>query len=338
MRQHCWIELFSDYDCESCYHPGKANIVADALSRKERIKCRRVRAINMTIQSSIMGKILDAQNEASKVVNASVEMLILIMYEAHKSRYFIHPGADKMNYDLRDMYWWSGMKKDIALPCIIDFKVSWELHLLLVEFSYNNSYHTSVRHAPFKALNERKYRSSIMWAELGEAQLIGPEIVSSCLAQSVTLERCEKIQVDVKLNFVEEPVEILEHEIKKLKRTRIPIVKVDPKLFTYDIERTKTYKDYENELNDELKEPWSKEGVPYEICDHIYERFRFKNGETKWPTCNSNEDGFCDGEELSGMVRVGYMTYFQDHESYNGLMDETLKDEALEQKPIYEKS
>nr|GEV16410.1 putative reverse transcriptase domain-containing protein [Tanacetum cinerariifolium] len=69
------LELFSDYDCEIYYHPSKANVVADALSRKERTKPKRVKAINMTIQSSIKGKILAAQNEASEVVNAPVEML-----------------------------------------------------------------------------------------------------------------------------------------------------------------------------------------------------------------------------------------------------------------------
>nr|GEW76030.1 hypothetical protein [Tanacetum cinerariifolium] len=53
------------------------------------------------------------------------------------------------------------------------------------------------------------------------------------------------------------------------------LLKVDPKLFTHDIERTKTYKDYKNELNDELEEPWSNDGVPYEICDHIYKPFPF---------------------------------------------------------------
>ncbi|GKF82305.1 hypothetical protein Tco_0243961 [Tanacetum coccineum] len=63
-------ELFSDCDCEIHYHPGKANVVADALSRKERIKPRRVQAMNITIQLSIKGKILVAQNEASEVVNA----------------------------------------------------------------------------------------------------------------------------------------------------------------------------------------------------------------------------------------------------------------------------
>ncbi|GKC10705.1 hypothetical protein Tco_1007487, partial [Tanacetum coccineum] len=64
MRQHRWIELFSDYDCEIRYHPGKANLVADALSRKERVKPMRVRAMNMTLQSGIKDRILAAQKEA----------------------------------------------------------------------------------------------------------------------------------------------------------------------------------------------------------------------------------------------------------------------------------
>ncbi|GJZ17167.1 putative reverse transcriptase domain-containing protein [Tanacetum coccineum] len=75
MRQRHWIELFSDYDCEIRYHPGKANVIADALSRKERIKPRRVRVMNMIIQSSIKSMILAAQNEASEVAKAPAEML-----------------------------------------------------------------------------------------------------------------------------------------------------------------------------------------------------------------------------------------------------------------------
>ncbi|GJS72950.1 hypothetical protein Tco_0705791 [Tanacetum coccineum] len=88
------------------------------------------------------------------------------------------------------------------------------------------------------------------------------------------------------------------------------IFRIETNLFNYETP-TKTYEDYENELNDELEEPWPEDGVPYEICDHICEPFRFKNGKAKWPTCNSNEDGFCNGGELPGMVRVG-ITY-KDH-------------------------
>ncbi|GJS18566.1 hypothetical protein Tco_0413038 [Tanacetum coccineum] len=116
------------------------------------------------------------------------------------------------------------------------------------------------------------------------------------------------------------------------------LLKVDPKVFTYDVERTMTYEDYKNEFNDELKEPCSEGGVPYEIGNHICEPFRFKNGKAKWPTCSSSEDGFCNCGELPGMVRIGCMTYFQDHEWYNDLMDGSLKNEALELKAIYVES
>ncbi|GJU07832.1 hypothetical protein Tco_1124262 [Tanacetum coccineum] len=116
------------------------------------------------------------------------------------------------------------------------------------------------------------------------------------------------------------------------------LLNIDSKLFTYNIQRTKTYEDYENKLKNKDDEPWSEDGVPYEMCDHICEPFRFKNGKAKWPTCNSNEDGFYNRGELPGMVRVGYMTYFQDYEWYDELANGNLKEEALKQKSIYEKS
>nr|GEV58726.1 putative reverse transcriptase domain-containing protein [Tanacetum cinerariifolium] len=73
MRQRRWIELFSDYECEICYHPSKANVVADALSKKERVKPRRVRAMAMTIQSGVKEMILVAQSEAFKHDNVLAE-------------------------------------------------------------------------------------------------------------------------------------------------------------------------------------------------------------------------------------------------------------------------
>ncbi|GJZ73184.1 putative reverse transcriptase domain-containing protein [Tanacetum coccineum] len=87
MHQRRWIELFSDYDCEIRYHPGKANVVADALNRKEWMKPRRVRALSMTIHSSIKARILEAQCEASKDVNTPGKMMRAV-HEDYKMERF----------------------------------------------------------------------------------------------------------------------------------------------------------------------------------------------------------------------------------------------------------
>ena len=67
--------MLKDYNCDLLYHPGKSNVVADALSRKERVKPKRIRAMSMTIQSGIKDKILEAQKEAIEDKNAPNEML-----------------------------------------------------------------------------------------------------------------------------------------------------------------------------------------------------------------------------------------------------------------------
>ncbi|GJT45371.1 putative reverse transcriptase domain-containing protein [Tanacetum coccineum] len=144
MRQRRWIELLSDYDCEIRYHPGKVNVVADALSRKERIEPLRVRALVMTIGLDLPSRILEVQKEAVKVENIEAEDIgsmlkklearadgtlyldnrswlpcyadirSLIMHEWHKSKYSIHSGSDEIYHDMKMLYWWPNMKADIA--------------------------------------------------------------------------------------------------------------------------------------------------------------------------------------------------------------------------------
>ncbi|GJX98297.1 putative reverse transcriptase domain-containing protein, partial [Tanacetum coccineum] len=482
----------SDYDCDIRYHPGKANVVADALSRKERETPLRVRALVMTISLNLPKQILNAQTEARKpeninnedvggmlVVNAKYpeairtekleprtdgtlclngrswlpyygDLRTMIMHESHKSKYSIHTGSDKMYQDMKKLYWWPNMKADIAtyvskcltcakvkaehqrplgllvqpkipewkwdnitmdfvtkLPktsqgydtiwvivdrltksaiftpmketdpldklartylkevvsrhgipvliicdrdlrfasnfwrslqnvlgtnldmstayhpqtdgqsertiqtledmlraCAINFGKGWVNHLPLVKFSYNNSYHASIKAAPFEALYGRKCRSPVCWTEVGEAQILGPELIQETTEKIVqikqrmqaardrqksyadlkrvvrfgkrgklnpryvgpfkvlekvrevayklelpeelsrvhntfyvsNLKKChadkplavplDGLHLDDKLHFVEEPLEIVGREVKRLKRSRIPLVKI----------------------------------------------------------------------------------------------------------------
>ncbi|GJR54734.1 putative reverse transcriptase domain-containing protein [Tanacetum coccineum] len=109
MRQQRWIELLSDYDYKIRYHPGKANVVADALSQKERIKPLRVRALVMSVHNNLPKQIREAQK-----LSRFGGLGDLIMHESHKSKYSIHLGSVKMYQDLKLLYWWPNMKVDIV--------------------------------------------------------------------------------------------------------------------------------------------------------------------------------------------------------------------------------
>ncbi|GJY27602.1 retrotransposon protein, putative, ty3-gypsy subclass [Tanacetum coccineum] len=442
MRQRQWLELLSDYDCEIHYYLGKVNVVADALSRKERIKPLRVRAVVMTIGLNLP-VMLCLKNRSW--IPCFGDLRVVIMHESHKSKYSIYPGSDKMYHYLKKLYWWPNMKAKIAthvskcltcakvkaehqkpfgllvqpeipqwkwekitidfmtklpktstgqdtiwvivdrltkyayfLPmkeidsmekltrqylkevfsrhgvlvwkisnrdsrftshfwqslqkalgtqldmstayhpqtdgqsektiqtledmlraCVIDFGKGWDRHLPLVEFSYNNSYHTSIKAAPFEALYDRKCRSPVCWTEVGDSQLTSPKIIYETTEKIVQIKSriqavrdrqksyadkrrkplefqvgdkvmlkilakvetvayglelpkqlsrvystfhisnlkkrlfdetlvilLDEIQIDNKLNFVKEPIEIMDHKVKHLNQSRIPIVKV----------------------------------------------------------------------------------------------------------------
>ncbi|GJS60930.1 putative reverse transcriptase domain-containing protein [Tanacetum coccineum] len=126
-----WIKLFSDYDCKICYHPSKANVVADALSRKEREEASDESAgLQKGLDEMMKHRDDGALYYLDRIrVPLKGDMRTLIIGEAYKLKYFVHQGADKLYYDLRDRYWWSGMKKDIAVyvsGCLTCLKVKAE--------------------------------------------------------------------------------------------------------------------------------------------------------------------------------------------------------------------
>nr|GEV49638.1 reverse transcriptase domain-containing protein [Tanacetum cinerariifolium] len=122
--------------------------------------------------------------------------------------------------------------EDMLRAYVIDFGKGWVKHFPLCEFSYKNTYHASIKAEPYEALYGRKCRSPVCWSKVGEAQLTGPELIQEttkkikCYADEPLVMPLEGIHVDDKLQFVEEAVEIMEREIKGLKRSWIPLVKV----------------------------------------------------------------------------------------------------------------
>ncbi|GJT28232.1 putative reverse transcriptase domain-containing protein [Tanacetum coccineum] len=183
MRQQRWLDLLKDYDCEIRYHPGKANVVADTLSRKEREKVTRIHSLQMIVTFDLFDRIKVAQLEASKEENWKSERITsyisyleddsrgiktrqgriyipfrsnvkeLLLKEAHKSKYSIHPGAKKMYLDLKRNYWWSGMKRD----CV--------------------NYHASIKMPPYEMLYGRKCRTPVCWDEVGSRELASTDVV-----------------------------------------------------------------------------------------------------------------------------------------------------------------
>nr|GFB63293.1 putative reverse transcriptase domain-containing protein [Tanacetum cinerariifolium] len=154
--------------------------------------------------------------------------------------------------------------KDMLHACAIDFGKGWVNHLPLVEFSYNNSYPASIKAAPFEALYGRKCHSPVYWTEVGEAQILSPELIQETTEKIVQIKQRKQaarnrqksyanlkrkpvefkvgdkkchadeplavpldgLHFDDKLYFVEEPVEIVDREVRRLKGSRIPLVKV----------------------------------------------------------------------------------------------------------------
>nr|GEW41195.1 hypothetical protein [Tanacetum cinerariifolium] len=247
MRQQRWMELLNDYDCEIRYHLGKANVVADALSKKEVLKPIRVSAMRIDVKVDLIDQIIVAQNKALEEVNVRKEIILgkvkllqqsedglhrlndriwipkelqnVVMAEAHKSMYTMHPDSDKMYKGLRNYYWWPGMKRTITLledmlrACVLNFCGNWDNHLPLVEFSYNNSYHTSIKATPFEALYGRKCRTPVYWAQVEESQLMGPEIIQETTGKIVEIKEKLKTTRDRQKSYANKRRRELEFQV-----------------------------------------------------------------------------------------------------------------------------
>ncbi|GJU23300.1 putative reverse transcriptase domain-containing protein [Tanacetum coccineum] len=247
MRQRRWLELLSDYDCEIRYNPGKANVVADALSRKERLKPLRVRALVMMISLNLPVQILEAQVEARKEENYGTEDLCGMIKKLESradGTLCLNERRNRFNGEVDETIlegssleaWSAGTQLDMSTAyhpqtdgqsertiqtledmlraCVMDFGKGWDRHLPLVEFSYNNSYHTSIKATPFEALYGQKCRSPICWAEVGDAQLTGPEIVHETTKKIIQIKQRIQAVRDRQKSYADRRRKPLEFEVR----------------------------------------------------------------------------------------------------------------------------
>nr|GFB19566.1 putative retrotransposon protein [Tanacetum cinerariifolium] len=183
MRQRRWLELLKDYDTNIQYHLGKANVVADALSKKSKMLA------SLQIEPEIIRDLKRMDIE-------------LCIREAHSSPFSIHSSSTKMHGDLKNTS--GGMDE----------------YLCLVEFAYNNSWHASIKPAPYELLYGRKCRAPICWNEVGERVIEGPKLIE------VTNEKVIVDQIREDLSLVEEPEKILDRQERVIRNKTIPFVKI----------------------------------------------------------------------------------------------------------------
>ncbi|GJR63736.1 putative reverse transcriptase domain-containing protein [Tanacetum coccineum] len=246
MRQRCWLELLVDYDCEIRYHSGKANVIADALIQKERIKPLRIRSLIMNLHPKLPSQILEAQTKALKEENIKAENL-----RGMDKAFEVHPNGTRCirteaGYHRGPEIIQETTKKIIQIcqrlqaardrqrsyanirrkP--LEFQVG-DLVMLKVSprkgiFRFRKRGKLNPRYiGPFKILERISpvaYRLELLEKLSSIHNTFHVSNRRKCLSDESLVIPMKELQLDDKLNFVEEPVEVMDREIKQLKRSR----------------------------------------------------------------------------------------------------------------------
>nr|GEY11632.1 putative reverse transcriptase domain-containing protein [Tanacetum cinerariifolium] len=229
MRQRCWLELLSDYDYDIRYHPRKANIkILEAQTEALKPENLSAEDVGGMLIKDLPKEKLEPRADGTLCLNNRSwvpcfgDLRTLIIHESHKSKYSIHLGYDKMYQDLKQLYWWPNMKANIAtyvsrIQAARDRQKSYaDLKRKPMDFQVNDKVMLKV--SPWKGVVRFGKREKL------NPRYIGP--FKKCLSDESLMIPLDELRIDDKLHFVEEPMEIMDREIKQLKRSLIPIIKV----------------------------------------------------------------------------------------------------------------